>query len=74
MDYNKLILENTKEDELFHAVVQDLKKEYFALAKAVAKGEYNSAALVVGAMEREINLLLKLDEQKNGNKETVNIA
>lgn len=74
MDYNKLILENTKEDELLHAVVQDLRKEYATLARALAKGEPNTAALVVGAMEREINLLLKLDEQKNGNKETVNIA
>lgn len=74
MDYNKLILENTKEAELFHAVVQDLKKEYFALAKAVAQGEYNSAALVVGAMEREINLLLAIDKKNNGDSGTVNVA
>lgn len=74
MDYNKLILENTKEEELFHAVVQDLKKEYAVLAKAIAQGEQGSAAIVVGAMEREINLLIALDQKKNGNTETVNVA
>ena len=51
MDYNKIILDNTKEDELFHKAVQDLKREYAVLAKAIAQGEQGSAAIVVGAME-----------------------
>lgn len=74
MDYNKIILDNTKEDELFHKAVQDLKREYAVLAKAIAQGEQGSAAIVVGAMEREVNLLLALDQKKNPGKETVNVA
>ena len=74
MDYNKIILDNTKEDELFHKAVQDLKREYAVLAKAIAQGEQGSAAIVVGAMEREINILLALDQKKNPGKETVNVA
>ena len=74
MDYNKIILDNTKEDELFHKAVQDLKREYAVLAKAIAQGEQGSAAIVVGAMEREVNLLLALDPKKNPGKETVNVA
>lgn len=74
MDYNKIILDNTKEDELFHKAVQDLKREYAVLAKAIAQGEQGSAAIVVGAMEKEVNLLLALDQKKNPGKETVNVA
>ena len=74
MDYNKIILDNTKEDELFHKAVQDLKREYAVLAKAIAQGEQGSAAIVVGAMEREVNLLLALDQKKNPGKESVNVA
>ena len=74
MDYNKIILDNTKEDELFHKAVQDLKREYSVLAKAIAQGEQGGAAIVVGAMEREVNLLLALDQKKNPGKESVNVA
>lgn len=74
MDYNKIILDNTKEDELFHKAVQDLKREYAVLAKAIAQGEQGSAAIVVGAMEREVNILLALDKKKNPGKETANVA
>lgn len=74
MDYNKIILDNTKEEELFHKAVQDLKREYAVLAKAIAQGEQGSAAIVVGAMEREVNLLLSLDQKKNPGKEPVNVA
>ena len=74
MDYNEIILDNTKEEELFHKAVQDLKREYAVLAKAIAQGEQGSAAIVVGAMEREVNLLLSLDQKKNPGKEPVNVA
>ena len=74
MDYNKVILDNFKDEELLHAIASDLKREYSALARAMAGGNNESAALVVGAMERDINLLLSLDNKVNGNKDTVNVA
>lgn len=74
MDYNKIILDNTKEEELLHKIIQDLRKDYTVLAQAVAKGEQGSAAIVVGAMEKEINLLTAIDNKKNPGKQVVNVA
>jgi len=74
MDYNKIILDNTEDKKLLHEVAVVLKKEYSILAKALAQGEVGSAALVVGSMEREINLLADLDKKLNDIKETVNVA
>lgn len=74
MDYNKVILDNFKDEEMLHAIASDLKREYSALARAMAAGNNESAALVVGAMERDINLLLSLDNKMNGKKDTVNVA
>lgn len=74
MDYNKIILDNLEEDKLFHAIVQDLKREHSVLTRAIAQSETGSAALIVGAMEREINLLVALDKKKNGDNNIVNVA
>ena len=74
MDYNKLILANVDDKELLHNIATVLKKEYQILAKALAQGEVGSAALVVGSMEREINLLSDLDKKVNGESNTVNVA
>lgn len=74
MDYNKIILDNLKDEEALHIISGDLKKEYSALARAMAAGNNESAALIVGAMERDINLLLSLDNKVNGDKDTVNVA
>jgi len=74
MDYNKLILANVEDKDLLHNIATVLKKEYQILAKALAQGEVGSAALVVGSMEREINLLSDLDKKVNGESNTVNVA
>lgn len=74
MDYNKLILANIEDKELLHSIATVLKKEYQILAKALAQGEVGSAALVVGSMEKEINLLSDLDKKVNGESNTVNVA
>ena len=74
MDYNKIILDNSEEKKLFHAIISDLRREYSVLAKATAQGETGSAALVVGAMEKEINLLIDLDKKLNDIKDSVNVA
>ena len=74
MDYNKIILDNSEDKKLLHAVAVVLKKEYAILTKALAQGEVGSAALVVGSMEREIDLLSDLDKKLNDIKETVNVA
>lgn len=74
MDYNKIILDNIDDKKLLHSVTTMLKKEYQVLAKALAQGEVGSAALVVGSMERDIDLLSDLDKKLNDIKDTVNVA
>lgn len=74
IDYNEIILEKLKDEEALHKISTDLKKEYSAIARAMASGNNESAALIVGAMERDINLLVSLDNKINGGKDIVNVA